>query len=144
MEDLRALFDRQRFAVLATTQENGRPYTNLMAFAVSNDLQSMVLVTGRATRKYKNLCANPGVALLIDNRSHEASDIHEAMAVTVLGEAQEVSGDMRKRLTELFLSKHPYLKEFALSPSCALLQVIVKSYYLVRRFQEVTEFHLRP
>jgi nitroimidazol reductase NimA-like FMN-containing flavoprotein (pyridoxamine 5'-phosphate oxidase superfamily) len=140
---LRELFATQRLAVLATREEDGRPYANLMAFAVSDDLKTLLLVTGRATRKYANLRAESAVALLIDNRSHQASDIHEAMAVTVLGDAEEVSGVERDRLLPAYLDKHPHLKEFASSPSCALFRVNVRSYYLVRRFQEVTELHVR-
>jgi len=140
---LRGLFNRQRLAALATREADGHPYANLMAFAVSHDLTSLVLVTGRSTRKYENLCADPRVALLIDDRSHDASDIHEAMAVTVLGDAREVPEDEQGPLLALYLSKHPHLEEFASSPSCALFEVAVRSYYLVRRFQEVTELHVR-
>jgi nitroimidazol reductase NimA-like FMN-containing flavoprotein (pyridoxamine 5'-phosphate oxidase superfamily) len=140
---LRDLFASQRLAVLATREDDGQPYANLMAFAVSEDLRTVLLVTGRATRKYANLTAEPRVALLIDNRSHQASDIHEAMAATVLGAAEEVSGVERERLLPVYLARHPHLEAFASSPSCALFRVDVRSYYLVRRFQEVTELHVR-
>jgi len=140
---LRRLFARQHLAALATTETDGQPYANLMAFAVSQDLKSFVLVTGRSTRKYDNLRADPRVALLVDNRSHDASDIHEAMAVTVLGDAREVPEEEQEPLLALYVSKHPHLEEFASSPSCALFEVAVRSYYLVRRFQEVTELHIR-
>jgi nitroimidazol reductase NimA-like FMN-containing flavoprotein (pyridoxamine 5'-phosphate oxidase superfamily) len=114
-----------------------------MAFAVSDDLKSLLLVTSRSTRKYENLEADPRVALLIDNRAHEASDIHEAMAVTVLGDAEEIAGAERNRLLRIYLDKHPHLEAFASAPSCALFRVHVRRYYLVRRFQEVTELHVQ-
>ena len=139
---LRELFAGQRLAVLTTREEGGHPYANLMAFAVSDDLKSLLLVTSRSTRKYANLEADPRVALLVDNRAHEASDIHEAMAVTVLGDAEEVAGAKRERLLRVYLEKHPHLEAFASAPSCALFQVHVRSYYLVRRFQEVMELHV--
>ncbi len=142
--DLGSLFEDQRFAALATVEEDGRPYANLMAFAVSPDLRSIVLVTGRSTRKHDNLRANPQVALLIDNRLRGASDVREAMAVTVLGHAQEARGERRERLLAFYVAKHPYLEEFARSPSSAVFEVAVDSYYVVRRFQEVTELHVRP
>jgi len=140
---LRELLATQRLAVLATSEEGGQPYANLMAFAVSDDLKTLLLVTGRSTRKYSNLDADPRVALMIDNRAHRPSDIHEAAAVTVLGDAEEVAGAERTRLLPIYLDKHPHLEEFASSPSCALFRVHVRSYYLVRRFQEVTELHVR-
>lgn len=140
---LRKLLADQRLAVLATREEDGQPYANLMAFVASDDLRTILLVTGRYTRKYANLIADPRVALLIDSRSHQASDIHEAVAVTVLGDAEEVSGAERERLLPVYVARHPHLQEFASSPSCALFRVRVRSYYLVRRFQEVTELHFR-
>jgi len=42
----------------------------------------------------------------------------------------------------LYLEKHPYLKDFVNSPSCAFLKLTVKTYYLVRRFQNVVEIHM--
>lgn len=140
---LRELFQTQQLAVLATREADGQPYTSLMAFAVIDDLSQILLVTHRSTRKYANLSAEPRVSLLIDSRSHQRSDIHEAVAVTVLGEAEEVTGAEQDHLLAHYLSKHPHLEDFAASPSCALLRVWVKSYYLVRRFQEVMELHLR-
>lgn len=140
---LRELFAGQRLAVLATREEGGHPYANLMAFAVSDDLKSLLLATSRSTRKYANLEADPRVALLVDNRAHEASDIHEAMAATVLGDAEEVVGAERDSLLRVYLEKHPHLEAFASAPSCALFRVHVRSYYLVRRFQEVTELHVQ-
>ena len=141
---LKGLFQAQRLAVLATREGDGQPYTSLMAFAVSADLKQILLVTSRFTRKYANLTADPRVSLLVDNRSHRTADIHEAMAVTVLGRVEEVTGAERDRLLAHYLEIHPHLEGFATSPSCALLRVKVKSYYLVSRFQDVVEFHVRP
>jgi nitroimidazol reductase NimA-like FMN-containing flavoprotein (pyridoxamine 5'-phosphate oxidase superfamily) len=141
---LSELFQAQQFAVLATREDDGQPYASLMAFAASGDLRHLLLVTSRFTRKYANLSAEPRVSLLIDNRSHQTADIHEAVAVTVLGEVEEVKGPERDHLLAHYLAKHPHLEGFATSPSCALLRVQVKSYYLVGRFQEVLELHVRP
>jgi nitroimidazol reductase NimA-like FMN-containing flavoprotein (pyridoxamine 5'-phosphate oxidase superfamily) len=147
---LRELFREQQFAVLATREEDGQPYASLMAFAASDDLRQLLLVTSRSTRKFVNLRTEPRVSLLIDSRSrgesepHQSADIHEAVAVTVLGEAEEVAGAERHDLLTEYLAKHPHLEGFATSPSCALVRVKVKSYYLVSRFQEVVELHVRP
>lgn len=140
---LRELFQTQQLAVLATREKDGQPYASLMAFAVIEDLSQILLVTSRSTRKYANLRAEPRVSLLIDSRSHQPSDIHEAVAVTVLGEAEEVTGKEQEDLLAHYLARHPHLEGFAASPSCALLRVWIKSYYLVSQFQEVVELHLR-
>jgi len=140
---LRELLTSQRLAVLATCEEDGQPYVNLMAFAASDDLKTILLVTGRSTRKYANLQADQRIALMIDSRSNQASDTHEAVAATVLGDAEETCGAERDRLLPTYVAQNPHLQEFASSPSSALFRVRVRSYYLVRRFQEVTELHLR-
>jgi hypothetical protein len=41
------------------------------------------------------------------------------------------------------LEKHPELEDFVRSPTCAVLDIGVESYYIVERFQHVTEMHLK-
>jgi heme iron utilization protein len=76
----------QPLAVLSTHQA-GQPYSNLIAFAATPDLESIFFATTRATRKFANLMADPRVALLIDNRANQEADFAEAAALTVLGSA---------------------------------------------------------
>lgn len=140
LDRLGSLLASQRLAVLAT-QKDGQPYGSLVSFAATEDKKEILFATTRATRKYENLLASPRVALLIDNRSNRESDIHEATAVTATGRAEELAGQDRESYLELYLKKHPYLKEFVTSPTCALLRVKVQTYYMVNRFQEVTELH---
>jgi nitroimidazol reductase NimA-like FMN-containing flavoprotein (pyridoxamine 5'-phosphate oxidase superfamily) len=143
LEDLiRELFESQKLAVLGT-QNQGQPYANLVAFAPSDDLKSLYFVTARATRKYANIEADARVTVLIDNRSNQDSDFSQAAAVTATGTAQEVVGSERDAVLTINLAKHPMLKDFVQSPSCALLQIRVETYYLVRRFQNVMELHIK-
>ena len=135
---LRELFESQRSAALATQQE-GRPYLSLMAFAATPDLKELIVATERETRKYANLMAEPRVALLIDNRSNVPADTEEAVAVTVLGRAAEAQPAERASLLPLFLAKHPHLETFVTSPTCALITVRVETYFVVQHFQEVQE-----
>ena len=51
---LRDLFASQRFAVLAT-DDCGQPFASLMAFAVTEDLRQIVVLTDRHRRKFSNL-----------------------------------------------------------------------------------------
>ena len=141
-EVIRELFSSQRLAVLGT-QRGGQPYANLVAFAASNDLKSIFFATARATRKYANIEADSRVTVLIDNRSNQEADFSKAAAVTATGRAQEVRDSERELVTATYLAKHPMLKDFVQSPSCALLQVKVETYYLVRRFQNVMELHVK-
>jgi nitroimidazol reductase NimA-like FMN-containing flavoprotein (pyridoxamine 5'-phosphate oxidase superfamily) len=139
---IRELFESQKLAVLAT-QNKGQPYANLIAFAASDDLKSLYFATGRATRKYANIEADARVTVLIDNRSNEDSDFSQAAAVTATGRAKEVVDSARDEVLPIYLAKHPMLEEFVRSPSCALLKVEVQTYYLVRRFQNVMELHVK-
>jgi nitroimidazol reductase NimA-like FMN-containing flavoprotein (pyridoxamine 5'-phosphate oxidase superfamily) len=141
---LKGLFDSQRLSVLAT-YGGGQPYSSLVAFAATNDLKHLVFATTRATRKYANLAAKEKerVAMLVDNRSNQDSDFHKAIAVTAMGRAEEVESSERDRFLKFYLGKHPYLKEFVVSPTCALLKISVDKYYIVSRFQNVMELHMK-
>lgn len=139
---LRAVLASQQFAVLAT-QDRGQPYVSLMAFAHTEDLRSLVLATDRGTRKFTNLLSNTRVAVMIDNRSNQGSDTETATAVTVLGQALELSGEERERHLEAYVRKYPHLNEFARSQKCALIRIAVDSYYVVSRFQDVRELHFK-
>jgi len=139
---LQDLFASQSLAVMATHDDDGQPYASLMAFVASDDLMQVLVATARSTRKYANLTADPRVALLVDSRSNRDDDVHRAVAVTVLGEAEEVGDFERDGLLRLYLAKHPHLEEFVAAPACALMRVKVASYYLVSNFREVVELHM--
>lgn len=144
-EDIRKrlgiLFDRQHLAVLSTQQE-GQPYASLIAFAVSDDLKHLYFVTPKTTRKYKNLRANPKVALLVNDSENRQDDFHRAAAATIVGLAEELDSPERETVLVKYLARHPHLADFAASPTSALIQVSIRSYYLVRRFQHVMELHI--
>lgn len=138
VETLKALFDAQRFAVLAT-HDGGQPYVSLMAFAATDDLKQLIFATERNTRKYANLISNPRAAALVDNRSNQIADTKQAIAVTALGEMREL--DKEQHLS-IFLEKHPHLETFVKSPSCALVEMQVINYVVAEGLQGVRE--LRP
>lgn len=138
---LNDLFRAQRFAVLAT-DDHGQPFASLMAFAASEDLGQIVVLTERGTRKFCNLTANRRVALLIDDRENKGSDTQDSIAVTAIGQAEEVERNAGAALLERFLSRHPYLVEFAASHSCVIVRVTISSYQLVSRFQRVVEWRI--
>ena len=139
---LQDLFLNQRLAVLST-QRNGAPYGNLVAFSSADELTKLVFVTPRATRKFSNITADNRVAVLIDNRSNDNLDFSNAVAVTATGRAFDLKSTEKDRLLENYLLKHPHLTEFAKSPSCAVISVEVETYYCVYRFQNVMELHLK-
>ena len=134
----------QKRAVLATHSTEGSAYASLIAFASTDDLQKIVFATPLATRKFANIKHNPNVSLLIDDRSNNEKDFHDAQAVTVMGAVDRIEPDAsQNELATIYLGKHPYLEDFFRSPSTAFISISVWRYYLVSRFQEVMELHIR-
>jgi len=138
-ELVKRLLSSQRFAVIAT-QSEGQPYSNLVAFTEAENLRSLLFVTSRDTKKYSNTIANKRVAVLVDNRTNQVSDLSRAIAITAVGTIEEVAMDNKDYLSEIYLSKHPQLKDFLQKPSNALMRVAVTD-YIVASFEGVR--HLR-
>jgi len=135
------LLDSQRLAVLATHGQ-GQPHGSLVSFACTADLRQMLFATPRSTRKYANLLENPRVALVVDSREKAERDLHLAEALTVTGTALEAAPEEAGAWLRLYLGKHPHLEDFAVAPTCARFKVLVETYSLVQRFQEVTKLHV--
>jgi nitroimidazol reductase NimA-like FMN-containing flavoprotein (pyridoxamine 5'-phosphate oxidase superfamily) len=138
---LRNLLESQKYAVLAT-DNHGQPYTSLMAYSITDDLRAFILMTERGRLKYENLMTNPRVAIMIDNRENLGSDLDATIAVTAQGVAEEISAEARDAAREMCLVRHPALRSFADSPSCAFIRIQVTSYVIVRQFQDVIEWRI--
>ena len=137
---LSRLFTTQQLGVLSTDLE-GQPYSNLVAFAATEDLKSLVFVTNRNTSKYANVISNPKVAMMVDSRTNKQSDFNSAVAVTILGTAVEVAGNERDRLLELYIAKHPHLAEFVGRPYQALMRVMASD-FIIASFDSVQVVHI--
>lgn len=140
-KQIRKLFRKQKLAVLST-HDSGQPYANLVAFVGQEDLKEIFFVTPRATRKFANLSADSRVAVLIHSSLNVDADFHEAVAVTALGQAKEISAAEKDSVLGLYLLKHPYLEAFATSPTCAVVRVAITTYVMVKNFQQVMELHI--
>lgn len=138
---VRELFASQRLGVLAT-RGPGHPYASLVGVCADEELRHLYFVTTRATRKFHFLEADPHVAMLVDSRSDDDLDFHGAVAATAVGTARELEGEERAQRLEAFLARQPQLSAFAKAPTSALVELTVKTYYVVSRFQNVTELHL--
>jgi uncharacterized pyridoxamine 5'-phosphate oxidase family protein len=125
-ELLREIVSTQYFAVLNTIGQ-GLPHSNLVSFAATEDLKSLVFVTGRNTRKYRNVQDNHNVSLLIDNRTNRPSDTSQAIAIAAIGTAREET-DNRSLLREIFLARHPQLSHFVEAPDSAIMLVTIRKY----------------
>ena len=133
MQLLKEVIITQYFAVLNSLGE-GQPYSNLVSFAITDDLKSLIFVTNRNTRKYRNIKENKNISLLIDNRTNQPSDVTKATAITVIGTAREEL-DNKSRLQAIFLAKHPQLQQFIDNPNNALIPVNIRE-YIIASFNE--------
>ena len=132
-EKISSLFKEQRFAVIATQGEN-EPYTNLVTFLADEGLKKIYFPTSKNTKKYENLSANSKISILIDNRGNRPKDIENAMTVSAVGKTCETSNE---EIIDVFLRKHPYLRDFVNSSDCAMIEIDVEKYIVVDNFQNV-------
>ena len=143
LDRVKRLFRSQSFAVLST-QQNGQPYANLIAFTSSDDLKQIIFLTPSNTRKYDNLTKSPKVAMLVNDSRNEADDISRAVCVTATGTAQIIPDQSREKLLRLFLLDHPHLSEFADDPKTVLVSVRVDTFFVVNDFQNVEKIKVSP
>ncbi len=140
---LRAISRKQRHAVLATLSGN-KPYTSLVAFAMTTDAGCVLFATPKKTQKYRNIIKNKNVSLLINTAKNTSKDYRNAEAVTIQGKAHIVrSGEKRTYLASLLTRKHPDLKSFINSATTALVMVEAEYCIHVSSFQQVTEWRFK-
>lgn len=142
-ERLGELFRSQNLAALST-HHAGQPYASLVAFYAAEDLKHIYFATPKTTHKFANLTADNRVAIMVNSSGNQASDFHRAISVTAIGSAEEVEGSQKGRILKHYLAKHPHLEEFVRVPTSSLVQISVKTYYLVKNFQNVMEMHIKP
>jgi nitroimidazol reductase NimA-like FMN-containing flavoprotein (pyridoxamine 5'-phosphate oxidase superfamily) len=138
---LKDFFQTQKLTALAT-QEPGHPYLSLMAFALTDDLSSLIIATKRETRKYSNMVKTPGVSFLIDNRSNERDQFQNTLAVTGIGKAMEIEEIEKEPLIALFVAKHPELENFVKSRECVLVKIKIDKFIIISQFQEAEELDM--
>lgn len=139
LERITAVIHGQRFAVLATTGEDG-PYTSLVAFAVTGSPHELVFVTPRDSAKYRNLAGNDRVSLFIDDRENRDADLRDATGITLMGRAVEVKDRRRDEILPRYLERHGRLADFAGDEANALVLVRITRYVMVSKFRKVEVF----
>ena len=140
-ELLRELFASQQLAVLAT-QNEGVPYSSLVAFAETDDLKYLVFVTGRNTRKYAYATRNRMVSVLVDSRTERVSGLNTTVAVTALGTIEEAGPSELNHLSQIYVSKHPHLTDFASGETNVLMKITITD-YIIANFDNVYTLHIR-
>lgn len=134
LETMKRLIREQDSCVLATVGPDNRPHCSLMSYVADNDCRTMYMLTSEATRKYRNLTANPQVSLLLDNRGFApASSAEATLALTISGRCRPLSeGPEKAERTRLLLAHHPHLAPVAAQPDVQLVAVSVEELQLLR------------
>ncbi|MFC1866139.1 pyridoxamine 5'-phosphate oxidase family protein [Chloroflexota bacterium] len=138
---LHKVLAKQNFTVLATDKEQ-KPYTNLVAFVLIDNLENIIFATNRNTQKYSNIITNPNVALLFDSRTNSSSDLSNAIAISAIGLATETSEQEKFKLLPYFIKKHPNLNTFIKSKETAIIKVSVRE-YTIARFNSVERVYMK-
>jgi nitroimidazol reductase NimA-like FMN-containing flavoprotein (pyridoxamine 5'-phosphate oxidase superfamily) len=140
LEDMLVGLDAERFAVLATS-DHGKPYTSLISFALISDRRMLVFSTPRETRKFENICNQPAVSILLDDRWRGGEDLRMAQAITLLGTAKEVKAAARKvQCRAALINRHPELASFVDKPGTALIAVSIKQAIHVTQLRTITSW----
>lgn len=139
---LEKIMHGQRSGVLGTSFMD-IPLCSQMAFAVAEDLRTMIVVTPRQTTKHDNMTANPNVSFLVSTARNDPSDPASAVALTATAFATELSDERRQEAVRLFSARHPELQAFASAPTTAVMELRIDSYHVVSNFQGVTRICLQ-
>ncbi|GHH79533.1 PPOX class F420-dependent oxidoreductase [Streptomyces sulfonofaciens] len=104
----RAYLRSQRLGRMATVDPHGRPQANPVGFFPQDD--GTILIGGRAmgaTKKWRNLRANPGIALVVDDIA--SLDPWRVRGVEVRGEAELLTGphELGPRFSPEVIRIHP-------------------------------------
>ena len=130
LEQINALIRDNDICVLATAGEAG-PHTSLMAYACSPDCGQIYLVTPRQTAKYRNLCAQPTVSVMVDTRTQATRG--EIQALTISGQAVEMTDPVEvAAVRDVFVERHPHLKSLMAVPDIAFIRIVIASLQLLR------------
>ncbi len=135
-EYIKSVILNETFAILSS-EGKGKPHASLVASTAYNELKSLLFATYKNTRKYENILQNPKVAVLFDNRSCEIKSSKEIVVITAFGVANEIVAENLSAAKEAHLKKHHDLKEFIASTDCALFEVQVDAYQIVKGIENV-------
>lgn len=117
--------------VLATSSEN-QPYCSLMSYVTDDSGRYVYLLTGKDTRKSRNIDDNPNVSLLIDNRG-QAEENSEVNALTVVGQAHKLTDENKKSgLVNKFFERHSELRNLGDATALDVICVEVMAFLLLK------------
>ena len=93
-----SLLRGQRWAALATIEDDGTPHASMVAYAASRDLDAFLMHLSRLARHTRNLLRNPAASLVISEPDRGGDDPQTLRRLTLHGHARAVpAGDAAYR-----------------------------------------------
>jgi nitroimidazol reductase NimA-like FMN-containing flavoprotein (pyridoxamine 5'-phosphate oxidase superfamily) len=134
LAEMKQLVTGKNICVLATLA-GSRPYCSLMAYAANDDGSEIYMATHRSTQKFRNVCENSAVSLMIDTR--EKAPRAQIQALTVEGTCVPIEDAAKREFVRArLLSAHPHLEEFLAHIDNQLLCVKIRSLLLLKGISE--------
>jgi heme iron utilization protein len=133
---LESVVKHNKFAVLATDNV-GQPHVSLVAITRFGNFRQLIFATYRNTLKYRNLSKNNKVALLIENKDADLKDPKGSTVLTIIGDTEEITNEEHESAYWTHLKRHPEMESFMLSPDCALILVIARSFQVVNGIDKI-------
>jgi len=135
-EYITRILKSSKFAVLAT-EGDGQPHASLIAITPFGNFRQLIFATYRNTRKYRNLVHNSKVAVLIEGGYAKSKDLKKSIVLTIIGHSEEISIEESEAAFNTHLKRHPEMESFMLSPDCALIMVIARSFQVVNGINDI-------
>ena len=135
-EYITRILKSSKFAVLAT-EGDGQPHASLIAITPFGNFRQLIFATYRNTRKYRNLVHNSKVAVLIEGGYAKSKDLKKSIVLTIIGHSEEISIEENEAAFNKHLKRHPEMESFMLSPDCALIMVIARSFQVVNGINDI-------
>ncbi|ABB38585.2 pyridoxamine 5'-phosphate oxidase-related FMN-binding protein [Oleidesulfovibrio alaskensis G20] len=116
-------------ATAAATAGAVVPHCSLMSYVVTGEGVSLYVATGKNSRKYENMRANPVVSILVDNRDTAGNGPY---ALTLAAQAViDLPCAERRKAAGLLAASHAPLRQLLETPSCAVVRLDVSEMTLL-------------
>ncbi|WP_050738500.1 pyridoxamine 5'-phosphate oxidase family protein [Acetobacterium bakii] len=123
---------RENTLCVLCTEGGGKPYCSLMTYIPNDDLRVLYMVSTLASRKFKNLLANPRVSVLVDTRQNPGASPEEKIAsVTFEGSFQPLAASEMQRIKTHLADDHLELNAILENPNCVVFSIKLNSYLLL-------------
>ena len=131
VEKIFDILAKENMCVLATN-DRGTPHCSLMAYMFDRQGKALILVSGKNSRKYRSMQANPNVSVMVDTRTSFRPDRQaNIQALTITGTFEPQDPRDLLELTRAFLVLHPHLKPLMDQEDTEFFRVHISSIQLL-------------